>query len=166
MVLPLGEVGIKVMPNEAPVVAAMQANLSEPGFYFFPGGTGHAMTPEQQQAWTEQYRRGPVGILIYHPTGSEPLSPTQLLTELLANIAAALVAAFLLAQAVGALAGYGARVLFVALLGLFPGLDVDLGYWNWYGFPSDYTVAVMADHLLGWCLAGLALAAIIKRSAS
>jgi hypothetical protein len=73
--------------------------------------------------------------------------------------------AFLLAQAAGALASYGAKVLFVALLGLLPGLDVDVGYWNWYGFPGDYTLAVMADHVLGWLLAGLVLAAIIKRPA-
>ncbi|HKZ53733.1 MAG TPA: hypothetical protein VJ085_10695 [Candidatus Acidoferrales bacterium] len=165
MVLPLGEVGIKVMPNEQPVIAAMRENLREPGFYFFPGG-GHDMTPEQQQAWAEEYQRGPNGILIYHPTGSEPLSPTQLLTELLANIAAALVVAFLLGQAAGALAGYGAKVLFVALLGLLPGLDVDVSYWNWYGFPGDYTLAVIADHVIGWLVVGLVLAAIITRPAS
>ncbi len=55
MLLPLGEVGIKVMPNEEPVMAAMSESLSEPGFYFFPGAGGHEMTQE----WTEKYRQGP-----------------------------------------------------------------------------------------------------------
>ena len=69
----------------------------------------------------------------------------QLLTELLSNMAAALVAAFLLAKAAGL--GFGARVLFVALLGLFSNLDLRLSasYCNLYGFPSDYTLAVLAE---------------------
>ncbi len=164
MVLPLGEVGIKEMPNEQPVISAMQENLHEPGFYLFPGPGGGERTPEKQEAWAEKWRQGPIGILIYHPTGQELLSPTQLFTELFANILAALVVAFLLAQAVAGLSGFGTRVLFVALLGFLPGLDVDVGYWNWYGFPGSYTMAVFADHVIGWCLAGVALAAIVKRS--
>ena len=86
----------------------------------------------------------------------------QLLTELLSNMAAALVAAFLLAKAAGL--GFGARVLFVALLGLFSNLDLRLSasYCNWYGFPTDYTLAVLADGVMGWCLGGLALAGILK----
>lgn len=159
MLLPLGEVGIKVMPNEEPVMAAMSESLSEPGFYFFPGAGGHEMTQE----WTEKYRQGPIGVLIYHPTGREPLSPGQLLFELLFNILAAGVATFLLVSASDSLDGYGPKVLFVTLLGLLPGFDVDAGYWNWYGFPGDYTVAVMADHLIGWLVAGLVLAFFLQR---
>jgi len=34
MVLPFGEIGIKSMPNEAPVMAAMRSNITEPGLYF------------------------------------------------------------------------------------------------------------------------------------
>lgn len=164
MLLPLGEVGIKEMPGEEAVLSAMRENLSEPGFYFFPGMGGVEATPEAQRAWEEQYRRGPRGILIYHPTGEQPLSPTQLLTELLADIAAAIVAAYLLVQASGGLSGFGARVLFVTLLGLLPGLEVDVSYWNWYGYPGNYTLAVMADHVIGWCLAGIALAWLLKPS--
>lgn len=166
LVLPLGEVGIKEMPNEQPVVSVMRENLSEAGFYLFPGIGSSEMTAEQQQAWEEKYRSGPIGILIYHPTGRQPMSPTQLLTELLADIAAALVVAFLLAQASGGLAGFGAKVLFVTLMGFLPGLDVDVGYWNWYGFPGDYTLAVFADHVIGWCLAGVALAGVLRRPTS
>ncbi len=160
MVLPLSGIGIRAMPNEEPVIAAMRENLLEPGFYFFPGEGVDTMSEE----WMARYRAGPIGVLIYNPVGWEPLSSTQLLTELLSNIVAALLAAYLLGLAAPALAGYGAKAAFVTLLGLFPGLDVDVGYWNWYGFPGDYTIGVMVDHLLGWFFAGLVLAALFRRS--
>lgn len=36
-VLPLGEVGIKQLPNEEMVLTVMRENIKDPGFYFFPG---------------------------------------------------------------------------------------------------------------------------------
>ena len=78
-VLPLGQVGIKVLPDEAAVMSSMQSTITAPGFYFFPG-----MDPKQQSdpavqaAWLEKYKAGPRGVVIYQPTGEQPMSPTQL----------------------------------------------------------------------------------------
>ena len=161
VVLPLGEVGIKEMPNEEPVLAAMREHLREPGFYYYPGMRGDR-SAAGQETWAKKARQGPLGIVVHRPAGGGAMEPGQLLTELGTNILAALVAAFLLSWVGGALAGFGARVLFVTTLGLLPGLEVDLSYWNWYGFPTNYTLAAIADHLLGWTAAGLVLAAILK----
>ena len=171
MVLGLGETGIKELPNEEAVIAAMRAATREPGFYFFPGREeSPGMTKEQQQAamqkWEAKYREGPTGILIYHPQGEQPLSPKQLLRQVGFNIMSGLLAAFLLSKALGGLPGFGGRVLFVTLLGLFGSLIVNFPYWNWYRFPSNYTLAVLADQLISFCLAGLAIAPIVKRSAA
>ena len=170
LVLPLGEVGIKQIPSEEQVVTALQDNIKESGFYFFPGEEHSPdMTKDQHkiamQKWEEKIRKGPNGILIYTPQGKAPMSPKQLLIELLSNIAGALVAAFLLAKAVSGITSFGVRVLFVALLGLFASLAIDISYWNWYGFPGSFTIAAITDEVVGWGLAGLPLAAIIKRSA-
>lgn len=162
VVLPLGEVGIGEMPNEAPVMAAMAENLPAPGLYLFPAEGAREMTEE----WQARYRKGPVGLLAYHPTGREPLSPAQLLTELLSNIASAMVGAVLLATAAGVLSSYALRVQFAALIGLVPGLDAHVSYWNWYGFPDNYTLAAMTEHLAGWLCAALVMAAIVKRRPS
>ena len=50
MVLPLGEAGIREIPNEQAVLAAMQANIGETsGLYVFPGpGLGPDATREQK----------------------------------------------------------------------------------------------------------------------
>ena len=77
------------------------------------------------------------------------------------DVTALLVGAFLLAH-VSPLVGFGSRLLFVTLLGLLPGLGVNLSYWNWYGFTTDYTVAQLADHVMGLLAAGLVLAGLVK----
>jgi hypothetical protein len=33
-----------------------------------------------------------------------------------------------------------------------------LPYWNWYRFPLDFTLAALAEQLIGWLLAGAAMA--------
>lgn len=164
VLLPLGEVGIKQFPNDEPIVAALRDNVRESGFYFFPGMAGHGMARDAatMKAWEEKYRQGPRGILIYHPTGATPMDPKQLGIELGADILAALLAAWLLAQTVGSFTGYGARVVFVVVLGLFGALATNLSYWNWYGFPTDYTLATVADEVIGWFVAGLAIGGIVK----
>lgn len=142
----------------------MQENIREPGFYLFPGmEESSGMTPEQKKAaeqnWMEKYRTGPHGILVFQPRGGQLQWVPLFLTELATNIVAGWIAAFLLAQT---LAGFGTRVLMVALLGLLASVVVDFSYWNWYGFPTEFLLASLADQVIGFTLAGLALAAIVK----
>lgn len=167
VLLPLGQTGIQSLPNEESVLPVMRENIARPGFYFFPGmeetpGAGREQQAASMKAWEERLRRGPSGILVYQPGGSRPMSPRQLGTEALTNILGALIAAALLAMAGAGLASFGARVFFVALLGLFASLAVDLSYWNWCGFPGSYTVAALVDQVVGWTLAGLVLGAMLK----
>lgn len=166
MVLGLGEYGIKPIPGESVVLGTLKGQLKEPGFYFFPGlDNSPGLTKEQKaaaaKAWSEKFLAGPRGLIVYHPDGSQPITPGQLVTQLLSEIAAALVAAFVLAQAV-ALRSYIARVVLVAGMGLIPFFMVHLPYWNWYGFPADFTIAQLIDRLVAFLIAGLVLAKIVK----
>ena len=160
MVLPTGKMGIRSIPNEAAVVGAMRASIQEPGFYFFPGmDMSREPTPEEEKAWNAKYEAGPTGILVYQPTGSTPLAPGQLLTELLSGTLAALLAAFLVSHVAG---GFGRRAMLVAMLGLFAWLSISISYWNWYRFPFSFTLTEAIDQVGGWLFGGLALAAIVK----
>ena len=95
--LGLGTAGISTIPNEERVAQALRGAIAEPGLYFLPGfDTSHKMTAEEQKAWTEKYRRGPSGILVIQPGGRDPMMPEQLVVELVADILAAGVAAFIL----------------------------------------------------------------------
>lgn len=164
MVPPLGEMGIRILPNEEVVVEAMRGAICEPGLYLFPGfDMSRKQSKAEKEAWAAKYRRGPVGLLVYHPQGQQPLAPGQLLTQLITDVIAGTIAAFLLTQVV---ASFGLRVLLVALLGLFSWVEVSLPYWNWYGFPAAFTAAEGIDQVVGWSLAGLVLAAIVKPTRS
>lgn len=166
MVLPLGEAGVKALPNEATVLAALKDNIKAPGFYFFPAGgiDQPGMTKEQQQKAFENQARmmraGPSGIMIVHPEGLAGISAANLVTQFASDVIVMLLAAFLLARAT-MLAGFGARVGFVAMLGLIPTLRVDLPQWNWNGFPAAYTAAQLVMHLVGFAAGGLVLARLI-----
>jgi hypothetical protein len=162
MVLPLGEMGIRQIPNEGPVIGAMRDTIREPGFYFFPGmDKGKQASESDQQAWEAKMKEGPAGVLIIQPKGAEAMSPRQLGTEVATNIAAALLAALLLSQ-VRTDSRYWGRVAFVTLLGIFGFVTISVPYWNWYGFPTDFTTAEAIDQAAGWLLAGLVLAAIVR----
>src|SRR5438105_1364143 len=104
MVLPLGETGIKEIPNEQGILSAMRASLGEGnGFYIFPGtGLGPDASMQQKRAAMDQYGQklaaSPSGILIYHPPGAKPMTPGQLGTEFLTEMIECLLAVMLLAQ--------------------------------------------------------------------
>jgi hypothetical protein len=162
-VLPLGEAGIKSLPNEEAILTAMRENIKEHSVYLFPGfGESNNLTPEQQEELKKKWEQGPTGFLVYNPQGTGAMSPKQLVTELLTNIIAALIAAFLLSQAAGTLTGMGSRVLFVALIGLVPFFSVEASYWNWYGFPMSFALAALVDQVVGFALAGAVMAKMLK----
>jgi hypothetical protein len=160
MALPIGTMGIRVISNEETVVEPVKKAIKEPGFYIFPGKDMHReLTESEQKEWMDKYQKGPTGILIVHPEGGEAMSPRQLGTEVATNILCSLLAAFLLSHV---RATYPRRVLFVTLLGIFGFITVSVPYWNWYGFPLDFTAAEAIDQVVGWFLAGLVLAAIVR----
>ena len=166
MLLPLGEMGVHILPDEAAVVGPIRSTVKEPGFYLYPGMDMSGKASEsEQKAWAEKAKQGPVGVLIVQPQGSEFVMLHRLLTELGTNIVSALLAALLLAQ-VRAGAGYWTRVGFVTLLGVLAFVTIIVPYWNWYSFPEAFVAGEAIEHAAGWFLTGLVLAAIVRTPAS
>ena len=54
--------------------------------------------------------------------------------------------------------GFGRRVLVAGALGLFSWLSINVPYWNWYRFPAEFTAGALIEQVLGWLLAGMAIA--------
>jgi len=159
MVLPLGKTGLRSLPSEGPVLSALAGSVPEAGLYFFPGFDMEAtQTPEQEAAWMERYRSGPAGLLVYRPRGGEPFTLSMLLVELVSNLLAAWVAAFIVSFIGGP---YGRRVVVIVLMGLFAWMSLSISYWNWYGFPGDFIVAEGIDQVVGWLLGGLGIALLV-----
>jgi len=161
----LGETGLSELPNEQAVVSALKTTVTAPGLYFFPGyGLGPNATHSQKMAAMKELapriKAGPVGLLVYHPTGYDALSPRQMLTELGTNVVQVLLAVFLLCQTT--ITSFAARWRFVTVAGVLAAISTNISYWNWYGFPANYTVAYISMIAMGFVCAGLVAAALVK----
>lgn len=164
--LPLGEAGLKGLSAESPAVAAIKQNINAPGFYLFPWveetpGMTSAQKQQAAQKSMQQAKVGPAGLMVVHPEGMDYSMPKLLGIQCVLDILTMLLASVLVSWC-AVLKGYGARVLFVAALGLLPTLTVHLPLWNWYNFPGAYTAAQFVVHAVGFLLGGLVVAALVR----
>jgi hypothetical protein len=154
--LPLGQVGVSQMPNEAAVLAAAQAsNGAKDGLYFYPWVD--PKDPQMMQKMSAALKVKPSGLLIYHPPGhgvSDMAGP--MVAEFLKELVEALIAAFLVSLTV--VGSYWGRVGFVSLIGVIAGITTNVSYWIWYGFPADYSLAAVFIEFMDYAVAGLAIA--------
>jgi hypothetical protein len=170
LALPLSTAGIQEITNDEPaLLAQMHSNLGEAsGMYLFPSsGWKSGDSSEQRNAamkrYSEKLATNPSGLLIYHPPGRKALTPGQLVTEFITELIEALLAVFLLGQT--RLASYLARVGFITVIGILAALATNISYWNWYGFPGSYTAAYIVIEIIGFFVAGLAAAALLRKGA-
>ena len=70
---------------------------------------------------------------------------------------------FLLSQT--NLTSFAARWRFVTVAGVLAAITTNISYWNFYGFPGNYTVAYMCILAMGFVFAGLIVAVMVKPAA-
>ncbi len=164
MLLPIGEMGLQTIPQEEGLAAAMKQAVLEPGLYFLPGyDRSKPQTQADMQAHMEKISKGPYGFMVLYPNGRDASLAKRLPIQLGTNVVCALLAAILVSQL---RPGFFVRVACVTLIGILASIMVVVPYWNWYGFPADFTLAQLIEHAVGWFLAGIALAAIVRPSAA
>ena len=73
----------------------------------------------------------------------------------------ALLAVFLLAQT--SIASFGGRVGFVFVTGILAAIATNVSYWNWWGFPTVYTLSYMFIQVVGFFLVGVVAAIMFRR---
>jgi hypothetical protein len=152
MVLALEEKYIRGLPE--PAAAALEANLKEPGMYYFP----NVQDPAKMAEITATK---PFGIMSY--SVGVPFSfPVSLATQLGLYLICTLMAAWLYAKALPNLRTPGERVAFVALLGVLAAVLIIGGYANWYRFPWPLVAIGVLDQGVGWALAGLVFQRLIR----
>src|SRR6266480_4293584 len=135
MALPLGEAGIREIPNEHSTLAPLQRTIGDQsGLYLFPGlGLGQnatrAQRKEAMQHMVEKYASSPSGLLVYHAPG-RPLTFGKLLAvEFATELLAAVLAVWLLAQT--QLVTFGSRVGFILVVGTVAAIATNISYSNW-----------------------------------
>jgi hypothetical protein len=167
MVLPLGETGVREIPDEQLIVGAMKSAIGDQaGFYIFPGpGLGPKPTREQRseamKRMTEEFPKHASGLLIYHPPGRAFSFGKSLGTEFVTELLEAILVVFLLTRT--RLQSFGARVGFVFVAGILAAIATNISYWNWYGFPANYTTAYMLTEVIGFICTGIVAALVLPR---
>ncbi|HJW37411.1 MAG TPA: hypothetical protein VJ420_02170 [Candidatus Udaeobacter sp.] len=170
MALPLGEAGIREIPNESAVLSAMQSNIGDQtGLYIFPGpGVGKDATRQEKNEamkhMAEKIAANPSGILMYHAPGRPFTFGKWLGVEFATELVEAVLVVFLLTQT--RIVSFAGRVGFVLAAGILAAITTNISYWNWYGFPGVYTASYMLIQIVGFLLAGVAAALILPKRAS
>jgi len=165
--LPLGETGVHLIPNEDAVTSVLQTNLGDTaGFYVFPsGGLTPGATKEQKGAAMkkaeEQMAAGAGGVLVYRPKRIFNF-PKRLGIEFTTELIESLLAVFLLAQT--RITSFGGKVGFVLTVGILAAIVTNVPYANWYGFPKNFTLAQMTMTVVGYLLIGIVAGLMIKRT--
>ena len=163
--LPLGQVGMRELPNETAVLDGLRTNLGEArGLYVFPGtGLGPDASREARneamKAVADKAAKGPTGLLMYHP--SRQFNMGQLLgVEFATELLEAILVVFLLSST--RLLTAGSRILFVSIAGVLAAIATNVSYWNWYGFPKRYIAAYMFIQIVGFFLVGVVSAFMLR----
>ena len=170
MALPLGEAGIREIPNESAVLSAMQTNIGDQnGFYIFPGpGLGKNATRQEKNEvlkhMDEKLAANPSGMLMYHAPGRRFEFGKLLGIEFGTQLLEAILVVLLLAQT--HIVSFAGRVGFVLVAGILAAITTNVSYWNWYGFSTVYTASYMLIEIIGFFFVGIVAALTLPKRAS
>jgi len=166
--LPLGEVGVQNTMDDTALLNELKSTVkNKSGLYLYPSmglapDATHAQRSEAMKTYATKLEKNPSGILLYHPAGSRPMNMGRFLTiEFVTELCEALLVVWLLAQT--RLVSFGGRVGFVTAAGLMTAISTNVSYWNWYGFPANYTAAFMFIQFVGFFLVGIVAAIMFSR---
>ena len=161
MATPLGAIGFNQMPNEQAVLHTMNDSIgTKGGLYFFPWtDPGDSKSMEKYAAMVKV---NPSGMLLYRGPGQDmgaDMTP-MLIKEFLKQFVQALIAAWIVSMIA---ASFISRTGIVTAIGVSTAIATNVSYWNWYGFPFDYTMAQLIIEIVSALVAGLAISAVLGR---
>jgi hypothetical protein len=149
---PLGTLGISKSAPEGVILTTLHRVLGEEGaLYVLPSVAMSGKAPN-----------GPSAFLVYNgPASDFGITPAKLAGELLVEVAAAIIAAWLLSMT--RLSGFAGRVGFVTALGLLAAGMTNASNALWFGFPPAYVLGYAAIQMIGFVIAGVVIAAVAPR---
>jgi hypothetical protein len=168
MALPLGEAGVQNTMDDEALLSALKSTVkNKDGLYIYPTmGLPPEATHAQQNAAMEKYseklEKNPSGLILYHPAGSRRMNMGKFLTtEFITELVEAFLAVWLLAQT--RIMTFAGRLGFVTVTGILAAIATNVSYWNWYGFPGNYTASYMFIQVVGFFLVGVVAALMFRR---
>lgn len=149
------------------IVEALDARLAEDGAYFVPSMTETYMSgatdPEAVAAnasFEERLAKGPIALVLFRKDGMAPMAASELVRGFAIEFGAALLLACLLSAARGGVPG---RIFFGFTVALFTALASWGVSGNFFHLPLAFMYANMADVVIGWTAASIAIAVVLGR---
>lgn len=169
MVLPWHNMTMSGFKDEAAIEKIILEQAPSKGVYILPYWNckaDPAMSKEEKKALMEQncvkMMKGPFAFAVINPQGTGMSMNASMIGSFVIQLIGALLVTALLSKA--NIQNYFCRVIFTTMFGLAAGVVCFLPGWNWWGFPVNYTLISILDLVVGWFLAGLVLAAIVKNN--
>jgi hypothetical protein len=162
VVLPLHTATMHPISDENAAINALGPLLTSKAVYDMPHDPGMRGGQAAMDAYTKKVERGPTGMIIYDPQGADPMMGKQMFMGILLDFLTAFLAAWMLASSLLLSAPYMTKVMYFVMIGVLISVSQHLAYWNWMRFPTDWTLAQIVDTIVGWTLAGLGIAALVK----
>ena len=165
--LPIGQMGLKPMPVNSPLLDSMKSALAEEGLYYYPGREADRSRPKPRmrsgEPSTEWVDRSPALSPEWRRADVAGAAGIQLATDMFG----ALLLAYLLvaiAGSTGAQVPMAKMLRISAVAGLFAWVSISIAHWNWYGLPCAFILAEGIDQIVGWTLAGSVMALLWRRA--
>jgi len=158
MALGLGEAGIRQPVAEDVVLGSLHQGLGpQAGVYILPSFDPKKMSDDAAvKAYSEKAKSSPYAWIVYMPQGDDLMQMgPQLGRQWASDTLSSLALAFVMGLAAF---GFRKRLAIAVAAALFAWLSAMVPYWNWYRFPLDFTLAALVTQLIGWLLAGAAMA--------
>lgn len=155
--------GFKPVPNEAPLLAAIEAaGITESNAYYFPPMPADPSDAALMEPWRARYRSSATGLLLVHPSGAEPMPPIVFIRGFAIEFAAALLLAIIIS--IGGRTSVLARAGFLLVIVIFTILATHGVQWNFLAWPTPWGRVIIADTAVTWLLAGLPAVILMRRT--
>jgi hypothetical protein len=163
MIFPWHQSCLKKFTHESEVASVIRDNAPVSGVYVLPDTfaynehTSHA----EMARGKEMMERGPFMFATVRSNGMGKMTLRPFIFSLIIQIIGALIVTWMLMQTKGLI--FWKQVRFITLFGLGVAILGELPDWNWWGFSCAYVCINIADLVIGWFLAGLGIAKVLKR---
>jgi hypothetical protein len=132
--------------DDAFVSTVLKANVYKSGVYLLPSNYNEA----------DEY---PLIFASVSLDGMRSMKVSMLISFLI-QTAAALLLAYLLSKT--SISAYKSKINFIMTFALAVSILTYLPLWNWWGFEINYVIVSMIDMLIGFMLAGFAIAFFVN----
>jgi hypothetical protein len=116
----------------------------------------------ETEAWNDRHREGPLVMIFYRHSGTEPMAAQTLAAGLGIAMLCGFFAALGVYISLPGRPNFFLRVGLVLAMGFFTVLMTYFTEWNYLYRPDDWTLVMCADNLIGSLVVGIVVAIIVR----